>query len=600
MTEHINLETVEAYLASIVLEQGNLLPAPMVIISDDNVLYDEPGLLEEIETALAEDRPAKVDGEIINIENYNASLITVTFVGAKLDGTYRINVPRQLMQVGYMYNRLLHSPACALITESEARMNKDFNSENLRGEFLPPVESADVMVRLAFPRDISQETRLTYNYVLNNLSTDFTEGLSKHELSEIAPKIRLVIEAAEARNIRGDVITMFLGLVEGKEDALVELYEYAEQVDAAKRALDKSALLNAVERKAVIIFEYIAHVANFLDPENLVRNIDEIEKATTTPKKEAEESKTDLNDLFPDDFASSLNEIITGFRQENPDTVTINEDSTYEERVEYLSLASNVVPLMGGLLKLSDRLNVDLFYSIDWNRDDVTEDDYVSRGEYMIILSMLATQRIYMFAKSIDIEDGVQEMKSLALSLTTEALTQDKDIEMWFLKEALFRASKNSTEALEQFLILSLVETVKEYQAHGPFGQIMHWLGHAMVDEKYSQAEMRRAFANLPIMKDFIETLYQDAEEITGSESADDEDYDDEEGGVCFATGACLELPFGEEEDEPNLDLAEQATQALMIFAELCLRKDDKEIQKGTPEWEEAMSTYLNRLLTDD
>lgn len=602
MTEYINLETVEAYLASIVLSQGNLLPSPMVIISDDNPLYDEPGVLEEMETALAEERPAKIDAEIMNIENYNSTLITVTFNGAKLEDSYRINIPRQLMQVGYMYNRLLHAPACAIITESEAQMNKDFNSDNLSGEFLPPLDSEEIMVRLTFPKDMSKDTRLAYNYVLNNLSTDFTEGLSKEELSEIAPKIRLVVDAVEANALRGDLIEMILGLVEGNEDALVRLYEYAEQVDSAKVSLDKNALLNEDEREAVIIFEYMAKISDFLYPENLVRNIDEIEKSMAPKEvketKEPEEANLAMEDLFSDDFQSSLDEIITGFRQENPDTVTITEDSTYEERVEYLSLPSNVVPLMGGLIELSDRMNVDFYYSIDWNRDNVTEDEYGTRGEFMIAIAMLAVQRIHMFAKSIDVLEGVQQMKSLALSLSTEALTQDQDISLWFLKESLNRAAKNDTDALNQFLIMSLIETPKEYQLHSPFGQIMHWFGHIMVDEEHTREEMLKAYAKLPIITEFVETLYDDADEMAEEEEDDEDDESEVPGGICYVNNACLDLPYLD--GEPNLDLAQQATNALVIFAELCLRKDDPEIIKGTPEWEEALSIYLKRVLTDN
>jgi hypothetical protein len=567
----------------------------MVIISDDTPLYDEPGLMEEMETAMAGERPAKIDGEITNIENYSDNLITVTFVSAKLDNSYRINVPRQLMQVGYMYNRLLHSPACAIITESEAQMNKDFNPDKGTGEFHPPFSSEDIMVRLSFPKDLSKDTRLSYNYVLTNSRIDITEGLSKEELGEIAPKVRVVLEAGESRTIRGDVIEMLLGLVEGSEDALIQLYEYAEHVDSAKIALDKNALLNDDERKAVVILEYIAYVSSFLSPENLIRNIDEIEKATAANKDEPEEVKADLDDLFSGDFQSSLNGILTEFRQENPDTVTLTEDSTYDERVEYLSMASNMVPLMGGLVKLSDRINVDLYYSVDWNRDDVTEDEYVTRGEYLILLALLSVQRMHMFGKSIDVTEEVQEMKSLALSLMTEALTQDSDIELWFLKEALYRAGKDNLDPLNQFLIMSLVETPREFQQHGPFGQIMHWLAHIMVEEEHKREEILKAFAKLPIMTEFVETLYDEADAMTDNDEEEDEEG---EGVPCFATEACLNLPFLD--GEPNLDLAKEATEALVRFAELCLRKDDPEIKKGTPEWEEAMGVYLNRVLTDD
>ena len=592
MTEQINLNTVDAYLASVELPQGNLLPAPLVIISDDNPLYDEPGVLKEMEEALAEARPAKIDGEITQIETYSSALVTVTFTGVTLENSYRVNVPRQLMQVGYMYNRLLHSAACAIITESEAKMqlNKDFNSEDVKGVFLPAYTSEDIMLRLVFPKEMSEETRLAYNYTLNNVRTDYTEGLSKKELKEIAPKVRLVVNAIESRIIRGDVIEMLLGLVEGNEDALIKLYDYAPHVDSAKAALDKNALLSEDERKVVIIFEYIAHLAAFLNPENLIRNIDEIEKATPSKDEPEEESQADLEDLFSDDFAASMNEIITGFRQENPDTVTVNEDSTYEERVEYLGMASNLIPLMGGLMKLSDRINVDLYYSTDWNQTDVTEENYGTRGEYLIMLTLLVVQRMHMFAKSIDINDDIQEMKSLALSLAIEGLTQDRDIDLWYLKDALYRAGSGNTDPLLQFLIMALVESPKEYQIHSPFGQMMHWLGHIMVEDNHTREEILTAFAKLPIMKEFAENVYHDAAET------DEDDEDDEQD--CFVTAACLELPFLD--GEPNIQLAEEATAALVAFAELCLRKDTKEAKKGTPEWEESMGLYLNRILSDD
>jgi hypothetical protein len=610
LTEQINLETVEAYLASIILPQSNLLPSPLVVMSDDTPLYDEPGVLEEMEVAQAEERAAKIDGEIINLEEYNSNLITVTFGGAKLTNTYRVNIPRQLMQVGYMYNRLLHTPACALITESELQMNKDFNSENLQGEFLPPLASEDIMIRLSFPKDLPKDIRLSYNYVLNNNSVDYEAGLSKAELSEIAPKVRLVIEAAESSALRGEVINMILGLIEGSEDAMVELYEYAEYVDTAKATLAKNALLNDDERKAVIIFEFIAMIVSYLHPENLVRNIEEMkqgyEEAMSVGEEKDDEKEDAYAELFSDDFASSLNEIIDGYRQENPDTVTITPEATYEERMEYLALPSNLIPLMGGLLKLSDRMNVDHYYSEDWNREEVTEEQYGTRGEYLIILAMLAVQRIHMFGKSLDFGEmetdlgETQEMKILALSLVTEALTGEKDSEYWFLKESLLRAGKGDHESLLQFLIMCMAELPKPQAVHGPFGMVMHWLGHVMIEEDHTREDMLKLFAQLPIISDFVESVYDDADEL--EEEEDDDDSDDDETSpsqeICFVTRGLLELPFLHR--IPNIELAEQATKALTIFAEHCLRKDDKDVKKGTAEWDEAMGIYLNRILTDD
>lgn len=603
MTEHINLETVDAYLASIILPQGNMLPSPLVVISDDTPLYDEPGILHEMEAAMAEDRPAKINAEIIDIEVYSESLITVTFASVNLEATYRVNVPRQLMQVGYMYNRLLNTSACAIITESEAQMNKDFNEDDGNGERLPPFNSEDIMVRMSFPKDMPQSTRLAYNYILNNIQTDLTEDISNDELREIAPKVRLIAGNDESRALRGRTIELLLGLVEGQENAVVSLYELAQHTDAAKESLAKNALLTQDERDALLMLDYIIKVTNFVNPEALINQLYEIEHALnprTSKKAEIEEeSSVDMDDLLSEDFQSSLNEIITEFRQENPETVTLNEDSTYAERVEYISLASNLVPLMGGLLKLSDKINTEMYYSRDWNVSVITEDDYGTVGELFIVLSMLAVQRIHMFGKSVDVPESPQDMKSLTLSWSIEALTHKNDIELWYFKYALDRAAQGKSDALLEFLIMSITGMPADEQSHGTFGQIMHWMGHIMTEEEHTRAEMLQLFSNMPIMSEFVETLYDDADSISEDDDIDIEELDEDEAvEECYVSNACIHLPYVE--SEPNVDLAKEATQALILFAAHCLEGDDPDVEKGTPEWIEAMSIYLNRVLTDE
>jgi hypothetical protein len=113
-----------------------------------------------------------------------------------------------------------------------------------------------------------------------------------------------------------------------------------------------------------------------------------------------------------------------------------------------------------------------------------------------------------------------------------------------------------------------------------------------MVEDGPTKAELRNAFSKVPIISEFVENIYDDYEE---SKNQPEDEEDEEE--ICFATGPCLELPFSDE--EPNIEMAKETVKALVIFAELCLAKDDSSVEKGSPEWEAAMKTYLTRLLVD-
>ena len=594
MTEHINLKLIEGILASVVLPYGNSMPSPFVVISDDAPLYDEPHVLEELENAAAEDRPAAVEAQIVDLEAYNPMLITVTFTGENLNNTYKVNIPRQLLQVGYMYNRLMKAPACALITESELNVIKGLDFDNAEGnqQQLPPFTMDDILVRLVFPEDIPQATRMSYNHTLNNFPVDYSAGASKDDLRDIYSKVRLVLKVEESQSIRTDIAEMLLGLSGGDEEALVKLYEYAEHVDSAKESADNHSILSDEERKSAIIFEFLGAIVHFLKPENLVERVEGIEDQFYPEEmmQDEDEDEDDDNDddslsaelesLLSDDLTSDLNSIIAQFRQENPESNTITPDSSPQERIDYLSLPSNEVPLMGGLKKLEDKLNTKLYYSADWNRDIISEEEYGTRGEFMMVLSMLAVQRIQMFAKCIDIPDDEQQVKTLVLSMVVEALTPQDDDEVWFFREALQRVSFNQTTALEQFLMVSLVEP-----PHFAISKMLHSFGHFILEEGFDEKDLMKAFAGLPLMCSYLSSLF----EADGESDDDDDDDNSPVDMVCLIAGNATMEILESLDDDNGFDFAKEVVKALVILTDVSLETEElTEEERNSQEWQEA------------
>lgn len=604
MTEITNLESMQAYLASMILPQGCFLPAPMVVLPDNTPLYDEEGLIEEMDLALSESRAAKITGEIIGLENYNENLITVTFKGDVFKSKYRINVPRQLMQVGYTYSRLMKAPALALVTESEATLNASFDVVQPRhGEMLPPWASEDILVRLEFPAEMSQKRRETYSEVLNNLSDELVNVLSKEERREMLPKVRLVLEASESQAIRLEVIQLLTGLMAGDEDSLLNLFSLAEHFNAANASLMRGALLEGSERKAILMYEFLNLILSYYTSDDLIHNLEMPLPDFLQEEEEAvgEEGKDELGlELFGNDFAASLGEIVSQFRQENPETVeAITPDSTLQDRENYLELKSSEVPLMGGLMTLSDRLNVDYYYKTDWHPSFIKKEEYGTRGELLIALTMLTVQRIYMVGQVVGIPvKENQEMQDYALDTLIEILTNEKDEGVWFLMAACAEAVDGDMAPLLRYLELAL-SGPRDIQMDGPFTQLIHWMSHQMVEQGYTLAEAKTMFEGLPIMLEFAETLFMDADSF--EEDQDDDEFDEEQdledllNGTedCYSTNAITDLPYYEE--GANTALAGEGCQALLRFAEAEVKKNEGELEEGSSDWKEAVLHYLTR-----
>lgn len=591
MKEYLNLDTVDAYLASVAMTQGNIMPAPLVIISDDNVLYDEPAVLEEIENALSEERDASLNLEIVGMESYSGTLITVTFASPLFENTYRINIPRQLVQVGYMYNVLLKAPLCGLMTESERHMNQI--DDNV-GEFSETLVSSDILIRLSLPEDLSREKRLDYSYVMNNLNADFAEGVTKENLREISPKVSLTFTPKEANEVRAEILRILMGLIEGDEDALISLYTYAEYLDHAKTALDNKSILNEEERKGLIFYELVSALFGGISPENLALNIEEVSDAfedddeDDTEEIAADHDNSDVFTALNLGLEESFNKILSEFKADNPEAIQIDFDSSSEDRIEYLTSPSNSVPLLAGLETLSDRINLDMLFSRDWNEGEVTEEDYTTRGEHLIIMMIVVTQRLLMFAKAFDNDETIQDAKSISLSVAMESLTKSHEDDAWFLSEALYQAGRGQLTLLQEFLALSVEPgTTMEYKLGGPFGLMLHWLGHSVIHDQHNREALAEVFKNQPLIGEFIGNVFDNYDGQS--------DEDKEDPTRCFVSEACLELEI--DEDGHNLELVGEFVEAFVAYGEYCLSLDNLESVKGSDEWNETLGEYLNRVL---
>lgn len=583
MTHPVNLEIIEAHLASVLHPTGVTLPAPLLVLPDDTPLYEEEAVLRELEDSQAEERVAKLDLEIVDVDTFNSTLITVTFTGEHLADVYRVNVPRQLVQVGRAFNSILKSPTLAILTPSEMEGYEAQNSV----EKLAAFYSDDIMIRLFFPADISPENNARFNQVLNRTDTDLFNQADSANFMDVANKVHVTTTPDELSEIRADILDIIMSLIHGNEDALVSLYEYAESIDFAQKTIENETPLEEDERIALIAHECLNMAYIRTSPNALISQImeeSEIDGVNDFQHLIAE-SGAELNEVFQN--------VLNSYYEEHPEALTITDESTLQEKVDYLTRKTNTIPLLGGLFSLSDRINVDLMYSRDWNDPEFSEEENITKGEYAIIIALIIAQRVQMFAKVLG-DETPEEVNMTAMTLLVNAMSSDEEEDdFWVLSAGLKRLSETQPLIFTEYLHLSIEGEALEEKLWSPFGALMHRFGHLIIDEKWSRDSMMIAFEKQPLIQLFVANLFEEYKNLSSEEEHDEDEESDHQ---CFSLNTTVNMI---ENSDDLSEIIKQLGEALAILAGLNAMRTGDGIKKNSDEWRATVRDYLSEIAHD-
>lgn len=371
------------------------------------------------------------------------------------------------------------------------------------------------------------------------------------------------ITQKEYDNIRIQVLHHIFLILQGNDEGLIRLYEYAQELANITEKISQDSL-TPESKEALIAYEIITQLEGVYQPVNLVERVVDKETFNTINDFEdlVEESLQDLEASFTD----ILNENTTIAENTNTDV--------YANPASYLMTPSNKVPLLGNLASLGDKFNKDLYYSRNWNNDYVIngEDDSISKGEVLIIDTLLVIQRLYMLSIVLNgpIEDGGEDLDTIyqqnIFEFLIDSISQSEEVsDDWVFKEALKYAGKDPLFFqfifclyLDEYVIEDAIEDEDwSIILYSPYGQLLDWFGHAIISEHWEQNSLMGAFSNQPHMQEFISLIYEYQKESSE-----------------FTSDAIIELISST--DQPFKRLVKELGESVQILANMNALKNHK------------------------
>lgn len=578
MTEPVKLTVEEVTLVTIIMLNGAYVPVPLVVLNDETPLYEED-FTEQLEKKFEEGQSLETVITITNVTPYNDELLTVTATGEELQNSYQFNMPRQFLQIGKMYSSLLKVPAFVFMIEEEMNLHLiDDGAAKLTKYTNIPYN--DLVFVGRFPIGMTVEQNRQLAEVLNPSSTD-DDQLEDREIGVLealgvsAPKTQ--VTSREFDHVRGDLLDIILSLINGSEDALIALYEYGQNIDAAYEAAERQEPYSYEEKKALLAVQLIQAMFSDTAPtmmmSQIVEDEEELEEINAFQSVIFESAK-DLNRMFDD--------VLNDYYKDNPTMLMLTEDSSKQERLDYLGRATNTIPLLGGLAQLSDRINMDLLYGYDWNKvSELSKDDFHSYGELSIILTLVIAQRVQMIAKATEQDKTPEELNLAAMALLSWHLTRYGESSSWVLHEGMQRMASTQPLVFDQYLHLAVHGEEGPEVLQSAFGALLHWFGHTVIQEEWNLDMLMITYSEQPIIREFLQKVVA---------NKDNQDPDDEE-AECYVSPAMMEIV----EEYSTSEVITELREALTLLAELNVMKTAGYV-KDSEEWTSSVKDYLQRI----
>jgi hypothetical protein len=468
------------------------------------------------------------------------------------DRTFEIAIQIHQVNAAFLISQMLKTPMFMIAPSDDVIASLGFG----------PFEKEEVKVIVEAP------VRRTPEFT--KISKKIFE-LSKHD----APPVpSLSVPPQIVNKVRGEIMDMILGLVNGNPESLQLAYSYIPILDkTVSMDLSKKDELSPEDVEAIVMKDMLLKLEDTTHPISMSHMFSETRNSREYTR-DIEEFESIINDSG---MSLDIKEMHT--------PTSITHDSADEDVVAYINAPIDLNYMPDKIQGLMMNVELSDFWNFKWHsalEETVKFEELPSAGEFFISMTLVIAIRLarlnelYLISKNPDLSP---------LANLTNGLTQQGESFTWVVKEAVRLLSEDKSAAL--IGLLTIPPDLAIGNLNGPSTLLLHGIAHSIMDLELPRSAIESALSNEPNIVAFANKVFEAKSVVPELVQALEED-------LCFIKGVVV--GFLQDGVIITPEYADEMIRAVQTLAEMTLIKNT-DFAVNTPEWNAGMQDFYGKLL---
>lgn len=398
------------------------------------------------------------------------------------------------------------------------------------------------------------------------------------------------ISINDINEIRALTMNQVLRMAEGSQSALLEAFKSINAFN--KTSVQQEKGIKPLPADAMLLFQQdaINKLYEITSPAVLASLIQE-----TPPSQQHMQDMQVLDSLFQD---SGLNATFEGILHDEYSNkkLVLSDDPSHEEIVGYYSTPLTVDTFPASMNVLVPKIQMPIFYEYNWAGGNVNlEITSTNIGEVSIARLITVAAR---FAR-LEIINVASGSQFVPVALLLQGLGFPNEGTIWAFVEAIKMLSKGG-EGRKLFDALAIAglpeddddsDVVPEEILQTPAANIMHKLGHAILEEEWERVVLIGSLKNKDIIADFVNIFFDSIEEAKNEEGY----VEHERGKPCPVMLSVFKFLA---QKNPSSKVIEELGDLIRLLSELNALKHT-DFPSGSTDWDDFIEEYLTDLFEE-
>jgi hypothetical protein len=555
----IRLDAEEINLISL-NHEGNKIPVVHIVMSEDSELIEASSANSG--TYLVKDVKLLSDGKSIELtfeedseepeETYPEDGVEERLI--ENPQQYSLIIPLQYVQASQMIGMWLAAPSFVISTGFGNLTIEEINELDI--DYYDALIDFPAANSIAFMQFMSTLTKATTGKLLINIDVKFFN------------------------EIRSELISVVMDLVNGNPEGLIKVYAYINPLNELNAKQTEEGFEPTKEQeKLYLLRDFVRSLQQKTHPSALAPVFHESEDpAAFTEEIESFEAIMKSNGFTEDSFVSE---------EPSGSLDKVNYNSSPEQKIAFLSAPLTPDILPNKMTGLKDKIIMPALYETNWNNVDPEDAEKITDGDIVALTIILIATRL---SRLEQLDDPDHRHLSPMLVLVEGLSNQNEQI-LWAISESIKLLAKDNALPFTDLFECTVPDINEPRTAlQAPLGMLLHQFGHLVLKEEWSKDIIMIALKDYPVIMSFVEDLFPNE-----YDSDDDEDEHNNSQPCIPAQAAINLLSIG----FTVPDIISQLGQSMVSLAELNAFKHTN-FSKGSSDWNEYTDDYLSKIVSEE